>query len=169
MGYNLGHPKCKNIYIHIQHPICGNILEKISYDHLPNFITFKAEKAPQKMKKIRIRDTTKLSHDDFLNDLSTLDLQNYQHMSTDEMTQVFHKHFLQTYNKHAPLKILSKEANKTKQKPWLTKGVLKSIKVKRRLFNNYKKTLNKAFHTKYKIYRVLINKLFMPNTKYIEI
>ena len=44
-----------NIFTYnINDAISGNILEKISYDHLPNFITFKAEKAPKKDKKIKI-------------------------------------------------------------------------------------------------------------------
>ena len=46
--------------------------------------------------------------------------------------------FLSTFsnivNKHAPLKLLSRSEQKQKHKPWITKGLLKSIKHKNKLY-----------------------------------
>ena len=49
---------------------------------------------------------------------------------------IFHKKFQSLLNKHAPLRFLSRREVKLKQKPWITKGILKSIKVKRNLLKN---------------------------------
>jgi hypothetical protein len=37
-------------------------------------------------------------------------------------------------NKHAPLKLISKRKIKQSAKPWITKGIKKSIKIKNKLF-----------------------------------
>ena len=62
-----------------------------------------------------------MTHFNYQHDLTSLNLKDYPQLSTNEMN---------AYNKHAPPKYLSKRANKTKQKPWLTKAILLSIKVK---------------------------------------
>ena len=98
-------------------------------------------------------------------DLNNLNLNNYLHLTTNQMTQLFHKNFMETLNKHAPLQYLSKRMSKSKQKPWLTKGILKSIKVKRQLFKLYKTTQAMGHYTKYKIYRDLLNKLCKKSNK----
>ena len=101
----------------------------------------------------------------FQNELAYLNLKHYPQLSTNEITQFFHKHFLKVYNKHAPLRYLSKRASKTKQKPWLTKGILVSMNIKRYLFKMYKNTLDKYYYTKYKIYRDLLNTLCKKKQK----
>ena len=40
---------------------------------------------------------------------------------------IFHKQFIQTLNKHAPIRYLSKKEMKLRQKQWLTKGILTSL------------------------------------------
>ena len=72
-------------------------------------------------------------------------LENLSNLSTSEMSKLFHKHFLSVLNKHAPLKFLSKKERKTRQKPWLTRGIIKSIMVKRKLFRQFKNSQNKDF------------------------
>ena len=155
-----------NIFIkNIYEPICGNIFEKISYDHLPSFTIFESKKSTNKKKSIQTRDMKHFKEAKFQHDLNSLDLIEYPLLSTNEMTQLFHKHFMNAYNNHAPLNYLSKRASKTKQKPWLTKGILISIKIKRHLFKMYKNTHNKDYYTKYKVYRDLLNKLCRKSKK----
>ena len=54
-----------------------------------------------------------------------------------EKTQLFHSHFMNTYNQHAPIKVLIRKATKTREKPWLTSAILKSIQTKRKLLLKY--------------------------------
>ena len=63
-----------NIFVNkpIHNPITGNILEKISYDHLPNFIIYESEPSHYDNVDIKIRDMSKLNRDDFLADLQNL-------------------------------------------------------------------------------------------------
>ena len=64
-----------------------------------------------------------------------------------------------------PIKILSKKASKTKLKPWLTKGILKSINVKRSLLKKYDRSKNNSFLTKYRQCRHLLKKLIKKSKK----
>ena len=84
-----------NIFIkNINDPICGNILEKISYDHLPNFILFESEKSPHKVKTIKTRDMQNFNLENFLYDLNSLYLKNEPHLSTMEMSSLSPKLFI---------------------------------------------------------------------------
>ena len=77
------------------------------------------------------------------------------------------KHFLKILNKfldkYAPLKTLSKSKLKTFSKPWITQGILKSIKIKNNLYKKLCKTKNNqnkaALNLKFKQYRNLIKTL----------
>ena len=40
-------------------------------------------------------------------------------------------------DKHAPLKYMSRKQQKNISKPWITKGILKSIKIKTTLYNKF--------------------------------
>ena len=156
-----------NIFVHnIANPISGNILEKISYDHLPNFISFKAKNPKPTHTRIKIRDMSKFDNTKFQEDLQAIALLDYPHLDTNDLASLFYKHFMKAYNLHAPIKILSKKASKTKLKPWLTKGILKSINVKRSLFiKRYDQSKNKSFLTKYRQYRDLLKKLIRKSKK----
>ena len=50
--------------------------------------------------------------------------------NTSTKHDIFHEHLLQTLDKHAPIVYLSKREVTIKTKPWLTKGILKSIKIR---------------------------------------
>ena len=61
-------------------------------------------------------------------------------------------------NKHAPLKPLLKRKFKQSSKPWITKGILKSIKIKNVLFTS-------GHVDKYRFYRNKITTLIRHNKK----
>ena len=44
--------------------------------------------------------------------------------------------FIKTLNSHAPLRPLSRRERKLNEKPWITKGILKSIRTKNKLFKS---------------------------------
>ena len=81
-----------NIFtLNIQDPICGNILEKISYDHLPNFIIFKAKKKQLTSKTIKVRDTSKFNQQNYLDELNALNLND--HAQQMKLQKFSIKHF----------------------------------------------------------------------------
>ena len=50
---------------------------------------------------------------------------------------IFHKHLNTTIDKHAPLRYLTKNEMAIKAKPWLTKGILKSINVRIKYYKTF--------------------------------
>ena len=64
-------------------------------------------------------------------------------------------------NQHMPLRKLSRKQTKLYEKPWLTSGLLKSIKNKNKMFSALCKVKfqNKALQQKYKRYRNLLNRV----------
>ena len=55
-------------------------------------------------------------------------------------------------------KALRKE-NKLRCRPWLTRGLLKSIQIKNKMYNNFRKKRDTSQNHRYKIYRNLLNRL----------
>ena len=83
--------------------------------------------------------------------------------------------FKTTLNCHAPLRPLSRREQRLSNKPWITKGILISIKTKNKLFrqyfksndpakkNFYKKYLNKLTHIKFHAKRSYYENLIKSN------
>ena len=64
-----------NIFINTLDTIhSGNILENISYDHLPNFLILESELLKQTKKSITVRDTKKIDQYEFTRELYHLNL-----------------------------------------------------------------------------------------------
>ena len=64
-------------------------------------------------------------------------------------------------NKHAPIKSIKIKGKSNK--PWITKGLKKLIKVRNQLYKNWLTTRNSYYYNRYKMYRnkiVTINKLY---------
>ena len=155
-----------NIFINIiDNPICGNILENLSYDHLPNFIILDSEPFRSTL-NTSYRDTHNFDEIKFTTDLNDSNMIRNINNAKDTNTayNILHKKFVNTLNQHVPIKIRSKRETKIKHKPWLTNGILISIKKKRLLFKKLKKLKvnnindNNLFQ-QYKQYRNLINTL----------
>ena len=74
---------------------------------------------------------------------------------------------LETFNtllqKHAPIKKLSKKDKKAMKKPWITKGILKSIEKKNRIYRKCIRTKNatkkEELYNLFKSYRNSLNKI----------
>ena len=64
-----------------------------------------------------------------------------------------------TANTYAPLKALSRKEMKPKAKPWITKGLLKSITTKNKLFQQCYKHQDTHLVSTYKTYRNKLTKL----------
>ena len=98
-----------NIFINtLENPVSGNILEQISYDHLPNFVIldhFQKKKNNNIMK----RDKRNINFDNFqadlLNDDLLVKLMNATDVNND--CTIFMEKYGSVLDKHAPLRKLS--------------------------------------------------------------
>ena len=70
----------------------------------------------------------------------------------DDLFSSFHRKLNTVVNNHETVKILSKRKIKQLAKPWITKGILTSIRIKNRLYMS-------GDHAQYKNYRNTISKL----------
>jgi hypothetical protein len=126
-----------NIFVNVpdQIKVSGNIISDIS-DHFSQFCIIKSGKYNKKLKQHKSRDFSKFSMDNFIGDLSLVDWdQCLIYANVDNCV-----------NKHAPMKLISKRKVKQLSKPWITKGIRASIKIKNRL-------LASGNEIKYKLYR----------------
>ena len=155
-----------NIFTNVfDDPSSGNILEHISYDHLPNFMIL--DKHITVKDKIQmVRDNKNFDSEHFNNELLDPNLILHLHNAIDanHAYEIYHNRFIELLNKHAPMRKLSKKEIKLKKKPWLTMGLLKSISKKRALYSKFRNDKLKNKNTElsfgqYKDYNDLLNKL----------
>ena len=76
----------------------------------------------------------------FNNDLSIVDWDNIKVSkvnSVDDQFSSFYKQLNKVVQKHAPLKVVSKRKIKQLAKPWITKGIRTSIKIKNRFYKYF--------------------------------
>ena len=100
-----------------------------------------------------MRDFSRFSRDSFNDDLSNEDwnaLLNKKPFDDNNLFSSFYHKFNKLINKHAPMKTISNRKAKQLSKPWITKGIRISIKVKNNLYAsgdtaNYKIYRNKIF------------------------
>ena len=129
-------------------------------DQTTNFDNNRKKEVP----KIR-----KFDKENFLEDLTQTDWNNYLKIynnDTDLSFELFLRKINFLYNKHSPL-ITSKRKNKQDpSKPWLTPGIIKSIRIKNNLYKQFCQATNPAqrvsLHQKFKNYKnqiVTLNRL----------
>ena len=126
----------------------GNIISDIS-DHFSQFCIIKSLKAKELPKKTMYRKFSRDTDENIHSELSEINWDLTMANCRDNADAAFSKFFNslnKIINKHAPLRPLSKRKAKQFSKPWISRGLLKSIKVKNALFasGNYEK---------YKLYR----------------
>ena len=101
------------------------------------------------LNKTKVRDYSNFNADKFMTDLCEIDWNNTcRSFDVNKSFSRFYKNINRLINKHAPLKDVSKRRLKLLTKPWLTKGIRRSIRVKNNLFfnsnwNKYKQYRNK--------------------------
>ena len=159
----------------IDHFYCSNpqkvlnscvLLSDIS-DHFPLYIKLKqycSNKANINNKNQYYHDYSKINLNKLLTDTSTV-LNKFQIYKIINSNNTIHSKFeclidkiKKIINKNFTMKKLSKSKLKLKLKPWITKGILKSIRYKNRL---YKKLCKNNFKDKLKLqeYKTYRNKL----------
>ena len=78
---------------------------------------------------------------------------------TNKKFNILNENIINIFNQHAPVKTLSNKEAKNLLKPWISKGILNSIKIKNKFYSKYLKCLDPLCYTKYKTYRDKINHL----------
>ena len=108
---------------------CGNLISDIS-DHFSQFCILKSMKHKPRVKKSKIRDFSRFSSDRLNADLSNV---NWNALFANESSDVnnvfssFYNKFNKLVKQHAPMKTISNRQAKQFSKPWITKGLRKSI------------------------------------------
>ena len=147
--------------------ISGNLMCSISH-HLAQFLIYPKQNAKKCLnKKTKCnRNYKKINRDKFEQDL--------EHINWVEALKVNDKNvdtslgnFLQIFNslleEHAPLKQIIKKEIKTKSKPWVTTGILISIRNKNKIYNKFCKAKYQKrkdlLHQQFKNYRNILSNL----------
>ena len=146
-----------HIYTNItnQSIFSGIAINDIS-DHLPTFVFLHGIKMKKEhANEILIHDMKNFSIELFNQDLSN-NLRNWHvsetrcpHNQFEEFVQLFKD----TVNLHAPLQKASRKERQLKKKPWLSKGLLKSIKLKNKMYKEFITHSNNLRYEEYKKYR----------------
>ena len=141
--------------------VSGNLITKIS-DHLRNCIfcrsiNFKTNSENRGF----YRDYSNFKLDSYIHDLrrSNLDEKLNSVQGADEQHNILHDILISNMQKHAPLKPVLRKLFKQRLKPWITKGILKSISNENKYYKKFLNTKNPIWYQKYKYYRDLINHL----------
>ena len=139
-------------------------------DHFPVFQIIKTRSNPKRnnnksnsfytSRKINTKNISSLALD--LNQTNWNDV--LQSNSADESYNKFISLFSELYDKHLP--ITKKRINKrSESKPWITTGIIKSIKTRNKLYKTFLKCPNEDTKTKYIKYRNKLTHVIRSSTK----
>ena len=139
----------------------GNIISDIS-DHFSQFcvmsnILMKTYVAGLK----KVRDFSHFTEAKFLSEVSAInwnEIISPPNINTDKLLSRFYNMFNKVINTHVPFKTVSKRRAKQLSKPWITKGIRKSIKIKNSLYHS-------NFAHQYTLYRNKITTLIRLSKK----
>jgi len=139
-----------NIFVNNPEQImaCGNVVSDIS-DHFSQFCILKSMKDKMQVNKFKMRDFSRFSAECFNAELSQVDWDAITLANSSNVNNLFSSFYNKLnkiVNKHAPIKTISNRKARQLSKPWITKGLRTSIKIKNKLYAS-------GDLSKYKIYR----------------
>ena len=148
----LGQPSLlDHIWTNYSPPSCSGIIHHPISDHLPIFLNLSLMSDPSTMHKITFRICNTMKHNQFTSNLASINWNNILTSNDiDENFENFTRTLHALYNKHFPI-VTKFVSSKRLNNPWLTTGVLSSIKYKSNLFKMYK--LGNIDHNTYTQYR----------------
>ena len=127
-------------------------------DHIPVISVigeFRTNK--NKIEKRKIRDLKNFKPEEFTKELGNSIAQlNFDSEDVNELWNSFRKSFNGILNKHAPQRLQTRKESRINSKPYLTKGILKSIKTKQKLF---KKTIIEPTEENWNYFKLYRNNL----------
>ena len=160
-----------------QNTLLPGILRSDLSDHFPTFCFILLNSKPFKITvNKKIRSLYKFEPEDYVQELALKLDQFFSHLpevSSTNFDAIFEDfyHIIKTItNTHAQLKLLSRKQKRLNLKPWITKGILISIKCKKKLYwsdyvngNEIAKSLYKNYANKLKQIIRLAKKLYFGN------
>ena len=142
---------------HVEHSyLRSGLLITDSSDHLPIFsISLDHMRTHQRQESLFVRDKSKQNISSFLEELDCIDWSNLDGYNDPKICySKFLERYTKTYEKHFPLKKLKHRLHS--RRPWISQGLLKSIKHKNKLYKRY---LSNPSPQKELIYKTYKNKL----------
>ena len=147
----------------------GNIISDLT-DHFCQFCILNSSNNLFDLQstKMLLRDFSNYSEAKFLNELSQLDLTGAVSGLNDvnKSFSVFYNKLNKLLNRHAPFKPISKRKKKKLLKPWVTKGIRKSIKIKNDLYCSGDTAAYKLYRNKVLMLTRISKKMYFH--KYFE-
>ena len=139
-------------------------------DHFPIILTLdKFFQRNSNTERITFRDMKSFSPEDFNNhlaeELHIFKENELESMDVNQSFIKFNKIFQSSIDKHAPLVTLSKKRSKIKYEPWISKGLIKSLKTKSALFKGYLESRNQVAYHIYKNYKNKLNHIIRKAKK----
>ena len=128
---------------------------------MPNFIFCKSMQLKStKDNRGFFHDYNNVNPDSYIRDLRERNLRiSIYSINLDDQYNLFHDDLLSNINKHVPFKPITKKMNKQRLKPWITKGILKSLSVKNKYYKKFLKKRSPIIYRNYKYRRDLFNHL----------
>ena len=145
--------------------ISGNIISDIS-DHFSQFCLTSSLVVKGTPDRPLARDFSKFSEKNFIHELSRIDwvdIVSRNETNIDKAFSSFYNKLNKLINKHAPLKPISWRKIKSFSKPWITKGIRKSIKMKNKLLDGGNIKLFKIYRNKISTLTSLSKKIYLHN------
>ena len=142
----------------------GILLYDIS-DHLPVFCTVKFC-TRRTNERGMYRDYSSFNQNEYLNEIEMIDWTPlYQSDNLNEITNDVVNLLIKISNKHAPIKKVSRSKQKQLNKPWISNGILKSIKNKQRMYSTHFHSNNVEKINRYKTYANKLNYIISISKK----
>ena len=110
-----------------------------------------------------MRNFSHFSENSFGDELSQIDSVSGTQNDPENSFSILYNKVNNLLNKHAPYRTLSQRRVKQMQKPWITRGLRKSIKVKNCLFYSGNKAQYKIYRNKLLLLSCLSKKLYYHN------
>ena len=149
------------------HTISGNVVYDLS-DHLPNFLIINdLDILCDSKDRVFVRDFSRLNEDSVLNDFATIQWQDVlsESRNVNQLFDVFFSKCSEIVNKHLSMRKLSRREVKFNSKPWITKGLRKSINNKNIMYRHFVRTKSSYSHHEYKMYRNKLTSLLRLSKK----
>eukprot|EP00794_Sanderia_malayensis_P013289 gene13290-14664_t len=150
--------------------ISGNFLSMIS-DHLPQFAIRKGNAPDYKNMSCYAHDYRQFDERNFTSDYSEFDASYLNDQNTD-LNSKFDTFLLNLHiliEKHCPKKKLNKKMLKLRQKPWINSQILKMMKIRDRLFKQFKISNSSTALKTYKQFRNrVVNEIRQSKKNYYQ-
>ena len=139
--------------------IISKIITADISDHLPIFCMTDAQ-IHRNNQNIYYRDYSSFNTEAYLNDINSLDWNNIMSgQNLDSKAERLNDSIKFIVNKHAPIKPASRSKVKQLSKPWISGGLLKSIKTKQKLYRSHFLSRHPLRMQQYKKYSNMLNRL----------